>query len=324
MDPFEDSTLDTQFSPASLSPAERQQATQIAEATAALLLKGMFHRVQPGQYRINDNHDSPEYRIAAAIGAIPSHRFARMRPRIEALRTNPAKTAEYLGSMSNLDIRSPGLDALLQQVSPHLIVNMHQAPIPDALHLAPHFNRLTLVLRKLCCVDETNPEGGDDDMILGAIRVGASGNVAVVNAMVAGHFDDNECTNFGMLPLGQYSLSTTNGFPKLFYCIFILVESDSDDQEVADTLTQALTIVANAAATFTGGWGAIVAALIQVLDLVLSAFFDDDHFPPYGIQLKLSNPNVFGPSGSGPNQHTDNIAAHGGKYRIGYRWELSA
>lgn len=208
MDSIADSRLGTPFALDELSSDERKQARQIADATIALLIKGLFHRVQPDRYRITNNHDSEEYRVAAAVSAIPSQWFDRMRPRIEAIRSNPAKTADLLGSFAHLDIRSSGLDDLIQHVAPHLvrITTAH----PDPLNL----------------------EGLE---------------------------------NF--LPLSSFRHA--------------LVEPGSDDQGDAGALTQALTAIVDAAAGFDGEQRIIVAALIPVLGLVQSIFFDDKY--PHGF-----------------------------------------
>lgn len=203
MDPFAENGRVAQFDQRALSPEERVLAGQIADATNALLLKGLFHRVHPERYRISDRYDSSEFRVAAAIGAIPSHRFARMRPRIEALRADTVKTAECLGGFANLDIRSSGLDALIEQVAPQLIQITAPPPAPK------------------------NAEG-----------------------------------------IGVH--------PQLFFCVPAHVKSDSHDQGEVDALTQALTAIVNAAAGFNGERRVTVAALIFVLDLVLSLFLDDD------------------------------------------------
>ncbi|MCB9118657.1 MAG: hypothetical protein H6640_02890 [Caldilineaceae bacterium] len=121
MEPIAVDTLVVPFDLSALSPAERRQARQIADATIALVLKGLFHRVQPERYHITHRQGDLETRVAAAIGAIPAHRFARMQPKIEALRTDTVRLAETLGSFANLDIRSSGLDALIRQVAPHLV-----------------------------------------------------------------------------------------------------------------------------------------------------------------------------------------------------------
>jgi len=121
MEPIAVDTLVVPFDLSALSPAERRQARQIADATIALVLKGLFHRVQPERYHITHRQGDLETRVATAIGAIPAHRFARMQPKIEALRTDTVRLAETLGSFANLDIRSSGLDALIRQVAPHLV-----------------------------------------------------------------------------------------------------------------------------------------------------------------------------------------------------------
>jgi|694.fasta_scaffold18101_2 hypothetical protein len=322
-----DSTLDQAFNTESLSSAEREQVRRLSEAMKALLLKGLFHRVRPHEFPLTSNQESLESRAAASIRAIAPQRFSRMRPKIEALINDPARVAAYLGSSAHLNLRKPDLDSDIQQIFP-VLPGQPTPNTPQPLaQQAPKFNRLTLVLRKIGCVDETDPEGGaDDDIIMGGIRIGASGNIATFDAFVAGHFDDGEYQDFGAIPLGTYSLKTTPGYPKLFFCIFLLVESDSDDEEVAQDLTKGLELIASVAVAL-AGYGALlplVHAVFTVIGDLLGAFIDDDYFPPYGIQLKLKSENDFGSSGTGPNQHTGNISAHGGTYRIGYRWELSA
>lgn len=202
MDLIAERGLVAPFDPIALSAEERVQARQIANATNALLLKGLFHRVHPERYHISPNHDSLESRVAAAIGAIPSHRFARMLPKIEALRTNPVRTAECLGVFANLDIRSSGLDALLWQVAPHLVRGEAQ-------------------------------------------------------------------------PLASQGVENIDRHPHRIFCLVTLMEPDVDDPEVAGVLTQVLTAIAHAAASFNGERGATFAALMHVVDLVLSLFFDN-------------------------------------------------
>jgi len=202
MDPFAENGRVAPFEPRALSPEERALAGQIADATNALLLKGLFHRVHPERYRITDRHDSSEHSVAAAIGAIPSHLFACMESKVEVLRTDTVKIAAYLGGFANLDIRSSGLDALIRQVAPHLV------------------------------------------------RIEAP-------------------------PSASQGVANIERRPHLILCLLSLIEPDIDHAEAACTLTQVLTAIANAAASFNGDEGTIVAALTHVVGLVLSLFFDD-------------------------------------------------
>ena len=63
--------------------------------------------------------------------------------------------------------------------------------------------------------------------------------------------------------------------------------------------------------------------IITALGGFFSNIIDEDEFPPYGIHLKMNGENQFGGSESG-NLRTADIRAHGGTYRIGFKWSLNA
>lgn len=197
MDPFTDSCLVTPIDLSVLSSEERTQARQIADATNALLLKGLFHRIHPERYRISDRMDSHEYRIAAAIGAIPSHRFVTMRPIIEAIRTDTVKTAAYLGGFANLDIRSSGLDALIRQVAPHLVRN--EAPSSLSQGMADVDKCPNLIL---CLAARIEPDVDDQE------AAGALTQVLTAIANAAAGFNGDGVTIFaGLTPVVGLVLS---------------------------------------------------------------------------------------------------------------------
>ena len=101
----------------------------------------------------------------------------------------------------------------------------------------------------------------------GGVLVGASGNTKVVKGRFIGNFDDNDYVGLGELPLGQYSLHSTSGYPKTMYCILQLVESDQDDADAARELTSALSMIATVAvsAAATPAAGAIAGAVVNTI-----------------------------------------------------------
>jgi hypothetical protein len=163
-------------------------------------------------------------------------------------------------------------------------------------------------------------------MIVGGMLVGASGNVNPASTFVAGKFNDNQFGNYGENLFGMYSLKTTPAFPKTFYCIFALVETDQDDEDAVEDLTGALSLAAITIGAAFGGVGAtvgvIAAAVFDFIGDLVGAFIDDDVFPPYGVRLVLENINQFGGYDS-ENKRTENIRGHGGTYRVGYKWHLA-
>lgn len=288
-------------------------------------MKGLLHRLDPKKYPVPANSSSVEAKAAKLAKEIPANVFTRLRPRLEKAVGEPAKMSRIFGKLKNVDLQKPDLSADFERLSVKPVLKSPQTKENNVQRSGAQFNRLDLILRKLHCVDETDPEGGDDDMILGGVMIGASGNIKVPKAFVAGNFDSGDVQNFGELFFGQYSLNTTSGYPKSFYCIFKLVESDSDDKEVAEQLTATLSFIANVVlSAFVGPLiGQTAGAVMQAVGEFFSNLIDEDEFPPYGIRLKMNSENQFGGSESG-NFRTGDIRAHGGTYRIGFKWSLNA
>ena len=324
------------FMPSMLPARERAEAVATGSAATALVLKGLLHRADPGTYAAPTRQDTPEAAAIAVARGIDEKTFTRLAPRLKALAANPTRLRRVLGPSGRVDLRKPSLGLKLARpiggvagLSQVAIGDRDDAVAPRSAagaKAAAKYSRMDLVLRAVHCVDETNPESGDDDIVLGGVLVGASGNTKVVKARFIGNFDDGDYVGLGELPFGQFSLRTTPGYPKTMYCILQLVESDQDDADAARALTSALqsiaTMVVSAAASPAAG--AIAGAIVSAIGGLIGVFIDDDHFPPYGIRATLQSENQFGSDGDSGKLRTGNINGHGGSYRIGYRWLLNA
>jgi len=310
-----------EFNLQSLSAQERAQANKIATAINAIMLKGLLNRADPARYPVVADSERLENQSAALARTIKPQAFERLRPRLMSLASDPARLQRMLGDHAG-DLNAVGIDRKVEPLLPPRSTATAPANVvPRSGHL---YNRAHLILRALHCVDETNPENGTDDMVLAGLRIGASGNVGVINGIVCGEFNDDTYRNFGEMYLGQYSLNTTPGYPKHLYAIFKLVESDSDDREVAEQLTSTLSFLASTILSVLTSpmVGATVGALISSIGGFISNLIDEDEFPPYGIRLTLNSEGQFG-GPVGPKFHTGNISGHGGSYRLGLRWVLA-
>ncbi len=317
------------FGPEQLDARERAQSDRIAREAAALCLKALLHRVDPQRHPVSADPTSLEARAAACAAALPALAVARLAPGLKALSRRPTQLRRLLGEQgpSLADLRPAGLDARLD-LRPSLPA-LRTLPAPSRLaratpRSATQLTRCHLLLRAIHCVRETQPAGWDE-IIFGGLRIGASGNVAVMRGFDAGDFRTGHYASYGELFLGQYSLRTTPGYPKSLYAIFQLVESDSNDAAVARALTDALSSLVGLVVSFfaTAAAGAAAAAAVSLIGNLVGALIDEDALRPYGIRLTLNSQNQFG-GAVGPKQHTGNITGHGGIYRIGYRWVLGA
>lgn len=339
---FDTAAVVEPFTIGMLTPEERSHAEAASGASTALMLKGMLHRLDPKTYAAPAQADTPEAAAIAAVRDIDDKAFARMTPRLRALADDQPRLSRLLAPAGrNIDLKHPSLGLKLARPIAGVaglkrvdVGNTDHEDAPAAMPKvvvrsgsAAKYSRMDLVLRAVHCVDETNPEGGgSDDIVLGGVLVGASGNTKVVQSRFIGNFEDGTYVSLGELPFGQFSLRTTNGYPKTMYCILQLVESDQDDADAARELTRALSTITSMVVSTIGSpaAGAIAGAIVNTVGGLVSLFISDDAFPPYGIRARLQSENQFGSDGDSGQLRTGNIVGHGGAYRIGYRWLLNA
>lgn len=326
------------------STAEKATAKDEAQALAAFVLKAMLYRIDPSVYPIDDKEGSLEKIALDAIDKLSSSTFNKAKARTLVMWGDPHKKSKLLGKFSTLDFKKKSISpdikrisniefrpvlkksneiSLLNDTKPESSYGNLKGPSADQYYLEkPAFNKLDLVLRKVHCVDETNPESGDDDMVIGGLLVGASGNTNSANSFASGHYDDGDMTNHGAYPFGTFSLNTTPGYPKVFYCILQLIEVDTDEADAAKALTDVMILVGTLVSSVNPAVGALVVAVAEAVQIFTGWLIDDDPFYPFGITLNLNSSNKFGADGRSGNWHTGNISDHGGTYRLGFYWQL--
>lgn len=327
-----------------ISAVEKSKAKEEAQAIAAYVLKAMLHRIDPATYPIDDKAGSIEKIALDAIDKFSPSTLSKAKTRTLVMWGDPHKKARLLGKFKDLDFKKKFIAPDIKRISkiefkPAIRPIQEGAFINNeqpAMHLIgpsgpsgnfetenlPAFNKLDLVLRKVHCADETNPEGGDDDMVIGGLLVGASGNTNSANSFASGHYDDGDVTNHGSYPFGTYNLNSTPGYPKVFYCILQLIEVDTDEADAAKALTDVMKLVGTMVSTVNPAIGALVVAVAEVVQIFTGWLIDDDPFYPYGVTLNLNSQDKFGADGRSSNWHTGNISDHGGTYRLGFYWQL--
>lgn len=328
-----------------ISTTDKAKAKDEAQALAAFVLKAMLHRIDSAVYPIDDKEGSVEKIALDGIDKLSPATFKKAKERTLVMWGDPHKKTKLLGKFSTLDFKKKSIAPDIKRISniefrpvlkktsdvtllnteiPELSFSQTKGPSADNYKLEkPAFNRLDLVLRKVHCVDETDPESpGDDDMVIGGLLVGASGNTNSANSLASGHYDDGDVTNHGAYPFGTYSLNTTPSYPKVFYCILQLIEVDTDEADAARALTDVMKLVGTLVSSVNPAIGALVVAVAEAVQIFTGWLIDDDPFYPFGITLNLNNANKFGADGRSSNWHTGNISDHDGIYRIGFYWQL--
>jgi hypothetical protein len=311
---------------AALSPAERQAAKAFARDVVASAVKGALHAIDPARYPVDAAAGDADAQIARAMAALPVKAAQRIRPRVVAIGDGTRMPALLKGmDVETLRKARPVLKPIERDaiVRPMIKVTDRDAD-PPSVPAPARYTKAILELRAIHCVQETGG-GGADEIVFGGVLIGATGNTNQIDAFDAGDFDSGTYADFGAKPIGRYSLKVIEGYPSHLYAIFMLIESDSDDQEVANSLTTTISIIAvTAAAYFSGGLAAGAAyAVFEAIGGLIDSFFGPDALRHYGIRLTLNSNDPFG-SAIGPKMRTGDITGEGAVYRVGYRWVMSA
>jgi hypothetical protein len=310
----------TEFTLASLSPTERTAAEAISRDLRFLVTKGLLNRLDPATYPVDRDPASPTAKAAAAAQKMRASTVRAFRKPLLELARDPARLS------SKMKIRNVGsLRDVTFVPSRTLKVNPKREETPPPP--SPKYRRADFILRALDCRDETDPEGGSDAMILSGMVIDDEAKPHVFESQICGAFDDGFYASFGTIPLGFFDLNNTAYWPKTFYPIFHLVESDSDDKELAEALSDSLSFVASivVSAFLTPAAGVIAGAVVDMIGDFVTTLIDEDHLRPYGMMQVFNQEHVM----NGFNGRADldlaagPITGEGADYRVGVRWHLT-
>lgn len=295
----------------SLSAKERRQVQQDAEVVHALAMKALLSRLDAKALPAS-NGSSAEAKAALIVKAIKPKPFGKLVPLIESKKDQAAEFSRIASSARWLN---PGADTQADNE-----IEFPAGSLPVSAQ-----SRLNLIVRALHCVDETDPHSGTDDMILGGVLVGASGRTNIAHTIIQGGFDSGVRKEFlsPQRDFGTYNLNSTSTYPKDFWAIFKLLESDSDNADVAMGLEMILRLYSQLAEAQHQSAPLNVRSY-RVASTTLASLkehYGVPDFQPRGIVVTLSSPNDV--AGTNLKLSTSNIKGLGGKYRIGYTWRLS-
>ncbi len=217
------------------------------------------------------------------------------------------------------------------------------------------WSKLRLRILKTKCVDETNPETGDDEIRLGGYMIDPSGDMKQVGILNLGDsFDDGESITynppkiFGVHTLDPESIVVDGqtiefGWPRTYMATLILSEADNGGfPKFLNALLEKLrdVVKAEVAAAVGAGVGGLIgvlggplgaavgaaigAAIGLLIDMLIDFFksiWEDDVF--VGVTLSQQLPLPIPPWGKA----TSPVGkvwwkGHGGHYQVYYDWEM--
>lgn len=312
-----------------LAPLTPEQKERV-QMFNTYFVKACLHRLDPAKYPIGGGEKSMEQVALRVANSFSKKRFEKMKSKIQSF-ANPAdsRRVSLLGKFNNIDLTKPVIsgDVQARKSSGAQFFNwekIRKLIIPT--QPAAKYSAMDLIVRALHCVDETDPESpGDDDMVITGTLYEINASTSIGNGFFAGNYDDNDYNNFGEYLFGSYPLAASSGYPKTMYCMFTLVEQDSDEsgEQLAYDINNALAEIGGKICdNWYPGCSVMINELASIVNNIMSTFFDDDYFPPKVIPITLNSEDEFGSAGESSNLATSKINGHDGAYKIGYKLRM--
>lgn len=300
-----------------ISAADRQKAVRIQKEVAAHFLQALAHSRYPKEYNIGRN--SLAGQLVPVIAELPAEEKKRIQERAMNILGDPDLRKEVLGhELTKLDFRRD----VLAQMGRNALIRPEQqkkSVVPKSGTSNTTSGKLKVRLKEVRLIDETNPEGGHDEIYLGAIFLDANEKTSKKDPFHIADFNEGEKKKEEKVYNPHYTLKTFDVNPnqngQTFFAHFMLFEYDGTGTmyKVVDI---ALDWVAGALATTT--YGASVAIKL-VIDVIVTAIAEDDQFPIFTHEIDIN---------AGASDFKNNYwfwtKAHGGHYEVYFSWEYIA
>lgn len=207
-------------------------------------------------------------------------------------------------------------------------------------------DKLGLWIRRVKCVDETNPEfWGSDEIALGGSSVDETGDLkSIAEVRIGGGFDDGDAKSYSPHWRWHWFNLREGGsnWPKSYFLTFVLAEKDMGGlsnflQKLWDKVkSQVLAAITKAVSGGTSPWvgplGPVIGAAVSyAVNKIVEWFiksWKDDIFPPSTVSCTLPSYGarwtVNGRRSTSSNVRRAHFYGHGGHYYIEYYWKLFA
>ncbi len=297
-----------------LSTAQKNAAREKAQVLAVYLTKAILHKSDPATYPLDENNKL-EKRSLDAIKGLSQASLAKAYSLVQATMANPQKMRSVYGKFKNTNYKIKQIATQLKKAGMEIVL---VEEVPKVM--IAEDNKMRFMIKGLHCIDQTNPEGGlDDDMIIGGILIGNGGRTHAGNTLVSCKLKDNETCHHGDFYFGGVGLNMGT-FPKSFYCVLVLAEADSDQQESATEIHNAIQSIAAMIDDQGIDTNELAAAVKYTIDSFLPVFSSESFFPAEVLRLNMVNGNSLGSDNQSDELRTPNINGHGGGYRLNYFW----
>jgi hypothetical protein len=359
--------IDSQSLPLNLQAV----ADQIVHSVGLAADRVALHTAEPSTYPIDATAGSIEQLLLGHLTSKPQATREAIVQRTRTSLTSPDRIAR-LGALAHVDLRAA--TPILQQTTAALGWNMpigladtirNTGVIPaftppaaaPAAAAGTYDDSMAVVrcrIRKVTCVDETNPEINPDDMLVGGSITNDKGKSTKVAQMELGEFNDTDKREkvyrapkwfaTSALAAGIDGDLRTSAWPKEFIATIVLCEEDNGGfPEVLDKLLDfvkeklkswvSTTVGAAVGAalgtslfpglgTVVGGLiGALVGAIFDGLVKFFKDWWEDDEMPAITSVCKVDGYREAPVVTSAPV--TYRTTGQGGEYKVQVDWQVS-
>jgi hypothetical protein len=341
-------------------PTLQKIAERVALEARLAIEKVAASSVNAEQYPLPPNEDSIEQILRSRFLALPvSAQEAAAQRAVEHIEAAPTQRVAIYADLADVDFgRDTSVSDQVQALAfpqalllpadhPLMLFEPPQlAPIPAAL-MQRSMTRIQLRLHQVACVDETNPEGTNDEILMGGTRINEFGAVSRIDPfMVRRDFGDGKQEVYSPpRQFAAFDLSGATPFPKSFFVTIVLAEQDNGGfPAFLDKLLVWLSdAVSRAIGTAAGAWlgaklggkigavagpigaaiGAAVGATLGLIIGFLKDWWEDDVFAPAVLRMDIPSPDALW---EGESTESPRIAiayhGHGGIYQVEVDWQV--
>lgn len=333
-------------------------ATHVSRAVELAGFKATAHLHDPVAYPMPQDAGALENLILERVRTLGSQRRQQAMKQLDSFMRLPQVRRErrFLG-VSGADLRSakpmlahPKVARLSQGLAidrehlEHMASSVDRRAASDlaaAPHAAaagaPEYDRLSVRLHEVKCVDETNPESGHDKISLGCLSIDETGDVTKIDAFnVSDTFDDGDSKTYNP-PRELAGFNIREGgdhWPKQYRVVIVLAERDFGGfpeflVNAAKKLKEyILGLLDGAVGVVLGELASIVASLVaHAIEAVirwLRELWQDDVFPAISDEVAMHSLDQHFATGTRTSSiRTRSTTAHGGKYRVRFDWHLT-
>jgi hypothetical protein len=307
-----------------LSNAKKQESNEKVNAAMAYLYKAVLHRSDKTKYPA-DNSDAMEKRMIETVSGLSPKMYEKANSHVQAALVDNNKKVKDLGKYADLVFAGKPLAEQMQKKG--FEFQKVEVATPKINDILP----LNVALSGVYCVDETNPESGDDDIIVSGMFLSAGNKMTAGDALFCGYFNDGAYGVYDNI-IGAIKYARKESFPQVYYAVIVLYEATKpkgSENEAVQELNAALRALVAMAVSTTEGMDAetTASAMVNIIGNFGGLFLDDKLFPPYAIKIELKAPNdvyvsdtkVTFNSGVSGEFTTNSISGHGGSYKASFK-----